>query len=85
MSDKRSGGGSSRNHIHHGCLDLDKIEFGQIFSNKAHNFRSHYESLSSFVVHYHIQVSFSVSALSVFETCVGVRQHVKARRQEFYL
>lgn len=51
-------------------------------SDEGNYFRSNDESLSSFLVHYQVQISLSVSGLLVLEAHMDLRQHVKTGREE---
>lgn len=85
MGDKRSGCSSSRDHVHHWSLYLNKIHFCEIVSHIGDHLGPHNECFPGLVVHDHIKVPFSVSAFSVLESCMGIRQHVQARGEQFNL
>lgn len=80
MGHKGSGCGSTRNHVHHGSLNLDEVKILEVPSHKGDHLRPHDEGFTGAVVHDHVEVALTVSVLSVLEASMGFRKHMEARR-----
>lgn len=72
------GGGSSGDHVHHGCFHFHEVEVGEVPPHEAEHLRPDDEGLAGAVVHYQVEVSLSVAGLSVLEAGVRVGEHVQA-------
>ena len=82
VGDEGTSSCTSRDHVHHRSLNLDKVKVVQISSDEANDFRSHNESFSNLLVHNQVQISLSESSFRILKPDVRLWKHVKAGRKE---
>mmetsp|Transcript_56 Transcript_56/g.189 ORF Transcript_56/g.189 Transcript_56/m.189 type:complete len:549 (+) Transcript_56:61-1707(+) len=82
VSDEGTGGGPSRNHVHHRRLHLNEASEVEEASQKSDNLGPDAESDSHFLVDHQIQIPLSISDLLILQPRLCLRKHVEARGEE---
>ena len=77
---ERLGSGTAGNHIHHGCLNFNKVSFAQKVSQEIQNFVASIKDLFDWVMQDQVQVTLSVSCVLVENLFLAVTlwDHVHA-------
>mmetsp|Transcript_2402 Transcript_2402/g.2767 ORF Transcript_2402/g.2767 Transcript_2402/m.2767 type:complete len:251 (-) Transcript_2402:81-833(-) len=77
---------TSRNHIHHGCLNLQKVTIIQILPHAIDNLGTNLKCITIFMIDHKVQISLTISRFRVGQcfclTSLGKGEHVKTGTKE---
>mmetsp|Transcript_39818 Transcript_39818/g.93317 ORF Transcript_39818/g.93317 Transcript_39818/m.93317 type:complete len:211 (-) Transcript_39818:590-1222(-) len=79
--------GTSRNHVHHWCLNLHKVSFVEVLSNVVDNLRTNHEGITHIRIHDKVKVPLSVSRLLIRDAAVmsSHRKHMQTGTEQFHV
>jgi hypothetical protein len=82
VRDEGPGGRPSRDHVHHGRLDLDESALVKVPPHVVDDLRALLEGHADVVVEEEVEVALAVARLLVDEAVEGLGEHVQAGRED---